>query len=282
MTTRSELRRRQRQEKVEQSIEVTSQKHHFLYCLWGVICVTLLGLALLVNSTLLNVNFIKKEVTSSSLESVILSQVNSSLTQYGISTSVLQKSDTDKLINQAIDQIYAGEKIKLDLSPVVNSVNSSVNSQLAQYGLSTSMLPAGSSSAITSNINSMVNSQLNTPEVAQLINGIKIAKTITNFILAISIIGLIVLILKGLWRRHLISSFRWICLWGTILYTGTVMAIHALALQIGEGQPDLSPFISQVANDFQQTGFHISMIIIVVSIVLFILQFVKRKWRPRQ
>ena len=282
MTTRSELRRTQRQEKVEQSIEVTSQKHHFLYCLWGVICVTLLGLALLVNSTLLNVNFIKKEVTSSSLESVILSQVNSSLTQYGISTSVLQKSDTDKLINQAIDQIYAGEKIKLDLSPVVNSVNSSVNSQLAQYGLSTSMLPAGSSSAITSNINSMVNSQLNTPEVAQLINGIKIAKTITNFILAISIIGLIVLILKGLWRRHLISSFRWICLWGTILYTGTVMAIHALALQIGEGQPDLSPFISQVANDFQQTGFHISMIIIVVSIVLFILQFVKRKWRPRQ
>ncbi|MBB1095153.1 hypothetical protein H5R92_02815 [Limosilactobacillus sp. BG-MG3-A] len=282
MTTRSELRRTQRQEKVEQSIEATSQKHHFLYCLWGVICVTLLGLALLVNSTLLNVNFIKKEVTSSSLESVILSQVNSSLTQYGISTSVLQKSDTDKLINQAIDQIYAGEKIKLDLSPVVNSVNSSVNSQLAQYGLSTSMLPAGSSSAITSNINSMVNSQLNTPEVAQLINGIKIAKTITNFILAISIIGLIVLILKGLWRRHLISSFRWICLWGTILYTGTVMAIHALALQIGEGQPDLGPFISQVANDFQQTGFHISMIIIVVSIVLFILQFVKRKWRPRQ
>ena len=83
---------------------------------------TLLGLALLVNSTLLNVNFVKEEVTSSSLESVMLSQVNSGLTQYGISTSVLKKSDTDKLINQAIEQIYAGEKINLDLSSVVNSV----------------------------------------------------------------------------------------------------------------------------------------------------------------
>lgn len=175
MTTRSELRA-QRQEKVEKPIEETPKKHHFLYCLWGIICVTLLGLALLVNSTLLNVNFVKEEVTSSSLESVMLSQVNSGLTQYGISTSVLKKSDTDKLINQAIEQIYAGEKINLDLSSVVNSVNSSVNSQLAQYGLSTSMLPAGSSSAIAGNINSMVNIQLNTPEVAQLINGIKLLK----------------------------------------------------------------------------------------------------------
>ena len=101
MTTRSELRA-QRQEKVEKPIEETPKKHHFLYCLWGIICVTLLGLALLVNSTLLNVNFVKEEVTSSSLESVMLSQVNSGLTQYGISTSVLKKSDTDKLIKQAI------------------------------------------------------------------------------------------------------------------------------------------------------------------------------------
>ncbi len=281
MTTRSELRA-QRQEKIEKPIEETPKKHHFLYCLWGIICVTLLGLALLVNSTLLNVNFVKEEVTSSSLESVMLSQVNSGLTQYGISTSVLKKSDTDKLINQAIEQIYAGEKINLDLSSVVNSVNSSVNSQLAQYGLSTSMLPAGSSSTIAGNINSMVNIQLNTPEVAQLINGIKIAKTVVNIILVISIISLVILILKGLWQHHLIGSFRWICLWGTVLYTGIVMTIHAIALQMGAGQPDISPFISQVANDFQQTGFHGSMMLIVISIVLFILQFVKRKWQPRQ
>lgn len=139
MTTRSELRA-QRQEKVEKPIEETPKKRQFLYCLWGVICVTLLGLTLLINSTLLNVNFVKEEVTSSSLESVMLGQVNSSLTQYGISTSVLKKSDTDKLINQAIDQVYAGEKINLDLSPIVNNVGTSVNSQLAQYGLSTSML----------------------------------------------------------------------------------------------------------------------------------------------
>ena len=74
MTTRSELRA-QRQEKVEKPIEETPKKRHFLYCLWGVICVTLFGLTLLINSTLLNVNFVKEEVTSSSLESVMLTVV---------------------------------------------------------------------------------------------------------------------------------------------------------------------------------------------------------------
>lgn len=281
MTTRSELRA-QRQGHLKTTIEETPKRHYFLYCLWGVLSVILLGLALLVNSTLLNVDFVKKEVTSSSLESVMLNQVNSSLTQYGISTSVLKKSATDKLIDQAVDQIYAGENINLDLTPVINSVNSSVNSQLAQYGLSTSMLPSGSSSAITGNINSMVNNQLNTSEVTQLIDGIKIAKTVTNVILMISILSLGVLIIKGIWQHHLIGSFRWICLWGTVFYTGIIMAFHAAAIQISESQSDLSPFISQIANDFQQIGFRSSIIMIVISIVLFILQFVKLKWQPRQ
>lgn len=112
MTTRSELRA-QRQEKVEKPIEETPKKHHFLYCLWGIICVTLLGLALLVNSTLLNVNFVKEEVTSSSLESVMLSQVNSGLTQYGISTSVLKKSDTDKLLTRQLSRYMQVKKSTL-------------------------------------------------------------------------------------------------------------------------------------------------------------------------
>lgn len=197
MTTRSELRaQRQETEAVEEPVTKTPARHHFLFRLWGIICLTLLALGLLLNVTLLNPNFVK-EITSSSLESIMMSQVNSSLTQYGISTSVLKKSDTDKLITQAVDQIYAGEKINLDLSSVVNSVSSSVDSQLAQYGLSTSMLPAGSSSAVTNNINSIVNSQLNTPEVSQLITGIKIAKTSVNIILVICLISLVLLIIRG-------------------------------------------------------------------------------------
>lgn len=278
MTTRSELRaQRQETEAVEEPVTKTPARHHFLFRLWGIICLTLLALGLLLNVTLLNPNFVKKEITSSSLESIMMSQVNSSLTQYGISTSVLKKSDTDKLITQAVDQIYAGEKINLDLSSVVNSVSSSVDSQLAQYGLSTSMLPAGSSSAVTNNINSIVNSQLNTPEVSQLITGIKIAKTSVNIILVICLISLVLLIIRGLWQRHFVKNFSWICIVASILYTVIILVAHTLAIQAGQYQADLSPFIVQVANDFQQQAFSGSLLMAGVGIGLFILQLVKRR-----
>ncbi|MBB1079845.1 hypothetical protein H5S09_08245 [Limosilactobacillus sp. STM2_1] len=283
MTTRSELRAQR-----EEAIQATSAEqnnhpqHHIIFRLWGIICLILMLLSILLNSTLLNASFVKDEITNSSLESLMLNQINSSLTQYGISTSVLKKSDTDKLITQAVDQVYAGEKINLDLSTVVNSVNDSVNSQLAQYGLSTSMLPANGSSAITSNINSMVNSQLNTPEVTQVISEIKLAKGIANAVLVISLLSLIILIIKGIWQHHVLSSFSWICLIGGILYTGVLMAIHGIAIQVGQQQPDLSPFIVQVADAFQQRGFNYSLLTIGFGIVLFILQFGKRRWQERR
>lgn len=95
MTTRSELRaQRQKEDKddvVKEPVTPVKHQHHFFMRLWGIIWLTLLLLTLLINTTLLNAGFVKKEITNSSLESVMLSQVNSSLTQYGISTSVLKK-----------------------------------------------------------------------------------------------------------------------------------------------------------------------------------------------
>ena len=284
MTTRSELRAQREEENIpptSPSEANHSPQHHIIFRLWGIVCLIVLSLALLINSTLLNANFVKGEITNSSLESVMLNQVNSTLTQYGISTSILKKSDTDKLITQAVDQVYAGEKINLDLTPVINSVNASVNSQLAQYGLSTSMLPAGGTSAVANNVNSMVNSQLNTPEVTQLIAGIKTAKTVVKILLVISLICLVILIVKSIWQHHAIASFSWICLIGGILYSGVLLAIHGTALQVGQQQPDFSPFITQVADAFQQRGFNYSFLMIGLGILLLLLRVGIRKWQER-
>lgn len=286
MTTRSELRaQRQQEEQAAQTeapvVEPTPPRHHLLFRLWGIICLTILLLVLVLNSTLLSANFMKKEITSSSLESVMLSEVNSSLTQYGISTSVLKKSETDKLITQAVDQVYAGEKINLDLSSVVSSVNSSVDSQLSQYGLSTSMLPAGSTSAVTGNINAAVNSQLNTPAVTQLITGIKVAKTVNNLLLIVSLAGLLIMLVLALWRHHLLASFSWICLLAAILFAGIMAALHGLAIQIGQQQADLSPFIAQIADAVQQRGFSEALMIGGLAICLFIFRIGMRIWQSR-
>lgn len=283
MTTRSELRAHQREEE-DPSIDPTPVKHqhHLMFRLWGTLLLTLLLLAVLLNSTLLSKNFVKHEITTSSLETVMLDQVNSSLTQYGISTSVLQKSETDKLVNQAVDQVYAGEKINLDLSPVVNNVGSAVNSELAQYGISSSMLPAQSTATVTANVNSAVNKQLNTPAVAQLTTGIKVARVVVNIVLLVSLVLLVVMIVKSIWQHHLISSFSWVSFLSLLLFAVVVNSIRVVATQMGAQFSDASPFISQFADDFQQRGMTYVYLLAVVAIILFGWRIVKRIWQPHR
>lgn len=273
VTTRSELRAEQQ----ESSLEAPSPKprHHFLFRLWGVICLFLLSIGCLLNMTLLNADFVKNEVNSSPLESVILSQVNSNLTQYGISTSVLKKSDTEQLINQAVDQIYAGEKINLDFSRLVTNANATIGSQLAQYGISNSIL-ANSSAALTNNLNTMVNGQLNTPEVAQLTAGIRVAKMVTNIVVILSGLCLLVMVGVALWQRHFMGSFAWICLWAAGLTAGAVVLARTIGYQASQQQADIGPFIAQLADDIQQRGLINAAIIGVIGGGLFLLRLLKR------
>lgn len=289
MTTRSELRAKERTKSSEepaQSVPAESQsfpkaKHYFRFRIVGTFFLTLLTLMMLINSTILNRDFAKHQIESSSLESLMLDQVNSSLTQYGISTSVLSKNETDKIISQAIDQVYSGEKINLDLSPVLANVNSSVNDQLAQYGLSTSMLPAGGTSSITSNVNSAVNSQLNTPVVAQVTTGIRIAKVVVNLILFASLAMLVILIMKAGWQKHLLASFSWISLLTLLVFNLLVTGIKVVVSQSGAQFPDLSPFITQVVEAVQQRGMTYSLLLGGLAIILFVIRAAKRFWQPR-
>ncbi len=56
------------------------------------------------------------------------------------------------------------------------------------------------------------------------------------------------------------------------------MTIHASAIQMGAGQPDISPFLfPKLPMIFSRLDFMVSMMLIVISIALFILQFVKTK-----
>lgn len=286
MTTRSELRAQERAQEgpavKKQPGEAVKQGHHIRFRVWGMILLTVLMLMMLIDTTLLNKNFVKQEIDNSSLESVMLAQVNSTLTSYGIPTSVLQKSTTNKIINQAVDQVYSGQKINLDLSPVVGSVDSSVNSELSQFGVSTSMLPAGSVSAATGDINAAVNKQLNTSAVAELTSGIQIAKVVVNVVLLANLVFLLIMLLKSLWQHHLVASFSWIFLSTAVLFTLIVNAIRAVASQAGSQVPDISPFIAQVAEDFQQRGMTYTFFLTGLAIILFGIRLIKRIWRPNQ
>lgn len=280
MTTRQELRQQQTTES-KQKLPL-HEPRHLAFRWWSGLILAITLLLALFNSTLLNPRFVKHEITDSALESLMLDQVNSELTQYGISTSVLKKSTTNKLIDQAVDQVYAGKKIQLDFSPVLNNVNSAVNSQLSQYGLSTAMVSQGSLATITNTINSNVNAQLNTAEVTQLINGIQVAKLVVKILLVVNLILLLVMLLKSLWRQQLLVSWGWGCLIGLIIFSLLIVGIKTLAVQLGSFNSDLSPFVSQVANDFFRTGVHYSVGLAMVTVLLLLGRLLKSWWQVRR
>lgn len=261
MQTRSELH------KQEEPVTVSDPSHHVGFRLIGILLLTLFTVSLIFNQTFLNKKFVTRELTSSTVETQLLDEVHAGMSQYGLPAKLLTKSAADHLVRTAVNQAFAGQQLKLDLSPVTDQLAGQADSQLAQFGISTSMLPAGTSDAITSNVNSAVNSRINTPEVTAFINGLKVTRTVVNIIMVVSAAGVLLLLVLSLFGRHLIKSFSWITT-GALGLSGAVVAIIRTAIpQLAQANPDYSSFAVQCADDFQGVAWTWLIVLAVLAIV---------------
>jgi hypothetical protein len=267
--TRSALRQ-EREEKKQQK-EKPVKRRHPAFIIWGTVLLTLLTLSMILNQTILNARFAVHEITTSNLSTTLMDNVNQGLSQYGISSNVISSSESNKLIKQAVNQVYSGKEINLNLQSEVNNVGDSVSQAAAKYGISAS-IPSSVTSEAGSNISNAVNSQLNTPQVKQLTNGITIAKTVDHIVMIGSLIGLIVMAIMALPGRHLLGSFSWIGLWGTIIVYALILGLSAIISQVGAQFPDYSTFTAQLATDFQSQAQNIWIVLLIITIILFLVR----------
>lgn len=237
-------------------------------------------LSAILNATILNPKFVLHEVRNSVVETTITDQVNGALERYGVPTSVLTDKDTDRLLNQAVNQVYAGKNIHLDLSTVTQRAGAAADSQLAQYGLAG--VGSAASSALSQNINSVVNGQLNTPAVARLANGIHLAKVTANMIFTITGIGLMVLAVLAVLGRHFAQSFSRMGIWTVIIDGALCGAIGKLAPQLAADQPDYTAFVAQLSTDFMRTALTMIGMVLVVAIILLIWRIFGRRLLSRR
>ncbi|WP_283592949.1 hypothetical protein [Limosilactobacillus galli] len=285
MTTRSEIRAQR--EAAEQAStppvsdpEPAAEKSNHFFNLWGTIFLILFILSAILNATILNPKFVLHEVRNSVVETTITDQVNGALERYGVPTSVLTDKDTDRLLNQAVNQVYAGKNIHLDLSTVTQRAGAAADSQLAQYGLAG--VGSAASSALSQNINSVVNGQLNTPAVARLANGIHLAKVATNMIFTVTGIGLMVLAVLAVLGRHFAQSFSRMGIWTVIIDGALCGAIGKLAPQLAADQPDYTAFVAQLSTDFMRTALTMIGMVLVVTIILLIWRIFGRRLLSRR
>lgn len=237
-------------------------------------------LSAILNATILNPKFVLHEVRNSVVETTITDQVNGALERYGVPTSVLTDKDTDRLLNQAVNQVYADKNIHLDLSTVTQRAGAAADSQLAQYGLAG--VGSAASSALSQNINSVVNGQLNTPAVARLTNGIHLAKVAANMIFMVTGIGLMVLAVLAVLGRHFAQSFSRMGIWTVIIDGALCGAIGKLAPQLAADQPDYTAFVAQLSTDFMRTALTMIGMVLVVTIILLIWRIFGRRLLSRR
>lgn len=280
MVTRSELRAQQRAASTQSTnnkkdLQTPVKKHH-LFNLWGIISLGLLMLCLIMNVTFLNRQFALREIKDSVIATTITDQVNAGLGRYGIPNSALTNRETNRLLTQAIDQVYAGEKIKLDLSPVTAHVGSGIDSQLAQYGLA----GAGSTTAaaLNQNVNDEVNAQLNSPTVTKFIHEVQIIRTSVTIIMMVTGLILVVMIIHAILHQHLITSFSYICIGAAIIDGFFVWVVTKIGPQLVEDQPDFVSFVAQLVADFSRRAAAMLSVILVIGLALLAVRVIRWGW----
>lgn len=265
METRSAIRRKQ-QEKLSSSSE--KPHRHPLTIVWGTILVVLLMLSLMLNQTLLNARFVNHEISRSNLSSTLMETVNSNLSQYGISTTALSDKEANKLVTQAVDQVYSGKEINLNLQPVINNVGNSASQTAARYGISAEVTNSMTSD-VSDEVASAINSQLNTSQVKQFTSMISIAKTVDHVVALISAIGLGIMILVAVLRKYFIRSFLWVGLWSSLITYVLILGLGALINQIGSNYPDFSSFTAQLGTDFHSQAIGSWLVLLIFTVILF-------------
>lgn len=272
MQTRSELRKQQTE---PEKVPTAPVNHHLLFRMVGIIFMTLLMVSLVLNQTFLNKRFVSHEITSSTLESDLLDSVHDGMSQYGIPAKMLTKNAADKIVRKSIDQVFAGQTIRVDLSPVTDQLAGEADSQLAQFGISTSLLPAGTSDAITSNLNSAVNSRINTPQVTAAINGFHTVKIVNSTVLAVSAVVVLILAVLAIFGRHFLMSFSWITTIALVVSGLLVMITRSIIPQLAQNAPDYSSLAVQCASDFQGTAFTWLAILAVLAVALWLVRLIR-------
>ena len=259
METRSAIRRKQ-QEKLSSSSE--KPHRHPLTIVWGTILVVLLMLSLMLNQTLLNARFVNHEISRSNLSSTLMETVN------GISTTALSDKEANKLVTQAVYQVYSGKEINLNLQPVINNVGNSASQTAARYGISAEVTNSMTSD-VSDEVASAINSQLNTSQVKQFTSMISIAKTVDHAVALISAIGLGIMILVAVLRKYFIRSFSWVGLWSSLITYVLILGLGALINQIGSNYPDFSSFTAQLGTDFHSQAIGSWLVLLIFTVILF-------------
>lgn len=203
--------------------------------------------------TIFNKQFAIREASSTAVADQIDSAVDSALEQYNLPHSILTKKETNRLVREAVSDVYDNQRISLDLSPITNQLQSSVSGALSSYGIDSS-LAGNSINAISTQLNSVVNDKVNNDDVKNFTAGLHTATLIDQAVMAVSGILLVVQLVAAIFRRYLLKLFAWAGIIATALLAVTISLSRQIVLEATQALPDLSASVVGVVKAVAAVG----------------------------
>lgn len=280
MTTRQEIRRQQQAAAPRENNQPRRLRQP-MRVFWGVIALTLLGVALLFNQTVLNRHFAEQEIQRSNVAATVNNNLNEVAGKYGINDGALDEGTTNKLLKQAVDQIYAGKQLDLDFSSAIKNSTNGVSPSVDGIQIPKGLLSSSIGSEATAGISSSLNQQINTPEVQRFTSILQIWKNVNNIIMIISAIILVVVLVVLIIGRASWGSFMRLVGIPAVLLAIITWLIKTGIVSVGRSFPDYSALLVQVANDIAAVGFHYCLALAVVIILLIVIKIITSRMGRR-
>lgn len=227
-------------------VKSAPREHHLL----GIILTTIVMIAVILNGTILNQGFIAHEITESSIGDTIVTKANDSLHQYGIDESVVTHSDVNKLLKQAVGQLYNGQSIDLDLSSVDSRLSNAVDDQLSNSGVGDSVASGTVINGLESEVNSTINDSLNTPQMQAAAKTIRTAKMINTGVMVIGGVLLALNLLGALIKHYFLDQLMWLGGGGALVTGALTLLIRQGLPEMAHAAPDMSDLAVTFASDF--------------------------------
>lgn len=269
-------RKQYRERAVSQPAKVA---HHWVTTIIGICAAVVLLFSSLLQTTVLNENFMTDQITSSQVGQEVKNDINASFSSYGINGQLITTKQVNQLVKQAVHQVYAGKAIHLDTSEIMDGVQGRASNTLSSYGVPSTVINKLPTGALNDQVSSIINSRINTQEVTELENGIRLARVITITGLIIAVLMLLLIVVRTWLTRTVTRDFRWITLVSGIVSAGLLIMVKPVLNSYASDYASYSAVINQISSAILKVGWQMVLVDLGLALVLWVISLVFHRRR---
>lgn len=226
--------------------EAAHRQHHPGLILMTSFAITLLSLAILLATTVFNVNFTSRVLTKGPAPELMQAAINQAGQEHGLPGELVTKSEAQQLLKTTVRQVYAGEAVNLNLAPIQARL---VGQAQAATGLPAALVGSVTTPVISNQLTGLVNDQINTSTVRQLTTGLQLGRRINQVVLVVAG-GLVMLSVLMTLKQPGTLTFgvlSWALFWSLVV---TTLLVGSLTTKVADLVPN--PQLGPVMTDFVQ------------------------------